>query len=78
MKQKQKALDSLTNSNPEDQSEGAKSQHSEFEGEVEPRRTPRREWRVSPSNSNDFRVERPEFEGKLNLDEFLEWFHTVE
>jgi len=31
-----------------------------------------------PTNSNDFRVEFPKFEGKLDPDEFLEWLHTVE
>jgi len=36
MKLKQKALESPPSSNPEDQGgEGAESQHSEFEGEVE-------------------------------------------
>ena len=30
-----------------------------------------------PTNSNDFRAETPEFEGKLDLDEFLKWLHTV-
>jgi len=35
MKQKQKALESPSTSNPEDQREGAKSQHSEVEGEAE-------------------------------------------
>ena len=56
--------------------EEAESQHLEFEDE-EPRRTPRRESRP-PTNSNYFRVELPEFEGKLDRDEFLEWLHTVE
>jgi len=27
---------------------------------------------------NDFKVEIPKFEGKLDPDEFLEWLHTVE
>jgi len=31
-----------------------------------------------PTNSNDFRVEILEFQGKLDLDEFLEWLHIVE
>jgi len=61
---------------PDEVNKEAKSQHSEFEDE-ELRRTPRREWRP-PTNSNDFRVELPEFEGKLDPDEFLEWLHTVE
>jgi len=30
------------------------------------------------ANSNDFRVEIPEFEGKLDPDEFLGWMHIVE
>ena len=30
------------------------------------------------ANSNDFKVEVPEFEGKLNLEEFLDWLHMVE
>jgi len=29
-------------------------------------------------NSNDFKVEIPEFEGKLDPDEILEWLQTVE
>ena len=39
------------------------------------RRT-RREQRPR-ANSSDFSVEIPEFEGKLDLDEFLEWMHMV-
>jgi len=31
-----------------------------------------------PYNSTDFKVEIPEFEGELNLDEFLDWLRTVE
>jgi len=30
------------------------------------------------ANSNDFRVKIPEFEAKLDLDEFLEWMTIVE
>ena len=29
------------------------------------------------NNSNDFKVEIPEFEGTLDPNEFLEWLHTV-
>jgi len=29
-------------------------------------------------NSNDFRVEILEYEGMLDLEEFLNWLHTVE
>ena len=77
MKQKQRILESPTGSNPDDLEEDIESQHSGFEREEEQRRTPRREWRT-PSNPNDFRVELPEFEGKLDPDEFLEWLSTVE
>ena len=45
--------------------------------EEEPPRRVRRERR-QPTNSNDFRVKIPEFKGKLDLDEFLEWLHMVE
>jgi len=70
-------LESPTGSNPNELSEEAEVQHSEYEEEVEPRRTPRREW-CAPSNFIDFRVDIPEFEGKLDPDEFLKWLHTVE
>jgi len=78
MKQKQKALESLSSSNLEDESEGAESQHMKFEAEVEPRRSPQRECCVPPSNSNDFRVDIPDFEGKLDPEKFLNWLSTVE
>jgi len=39
----------------------------------------RTQIRTRPTfNSNDFKVEIPEFEGKLDLDEFIEWLQTVE
>jgi len=36
-----------------------------------------RKWHPT-SNSDDFRVEIPEFEGKLNPDGLLDWLYTVE
>ena len=30
------------------------------------------------ANTNDFKVEIPEFEGQLDPKEFLDWLHTVE
>jgi len=77
MKQKERVLESPTAFNPDKLSEEVESQHSKLEGEAEPRRTPRRRWRAL-TNSNNFRVELPELEGKLEPDEFLEWLHTVE
>ena len=76
MKLTQQVLESQSGSNHDDLRE-AESQHFEFEGEAEPRRVPRREWHPT-SNANDFRVDIPEFKGKLSPDEFLEWLHTVE
>ena len=76
MKQKQRDLESPMGSNPDELSEEVESQHSEYEGEAEPRRTPQREWRA-PSNSKNLRVDISEFEGMLDPHEFLEWLHTV-
>ena len=42
---------------------------------------PLRMTRVEPqmqADTNDFKVEIPEFEGKLDPEEFLGWLHTVE
>jgi len=41
------------------------------------RRHPRRRRRQS-SNSNDFKIDILEFEGKLDPDDFLEWMQAVE
>jgi len=38
----------------------------------------RRRGRRHQSNCNDFRVHILKFEGKLDLDEFLEWMQTVQ
>ena len=45
--------------------------------EEEPLRRTRKERR-QPINSNDFRIEIPEFERMHDPDEFLEWLPTVE
>ena len=80
MKQNRKAFESPSTSNSEDPVEGAKSQYSKVKGEEvnQPAQTPRRGWRIPLSNSNDFRIELSEFEGKLDPDEFLDWLDTVE
>jgi len=59
-----KAKESCSGSSHDDLSE-VESQHSKFEGEAKPRRMPRREWRPT-SNSNDFRVYIPKFQGNLD------------
>jgi len=73
MKQKQKALESPTASVHGDE-EASNLVNSSSE---EPLRRIRGARRMT-KNSNDFKVEIPEFEGKLDPDEFLEWLHTVE
>jgi len=45
--------------------------------EDEPLRMTRQDSHVQ-ANSNHFRVEIPEFEGKLDPEDFLDWLHTVE
>ena len=45
--------------------------------EDEPLRMTRQDSHVQAS-SNDFKVEVPEFEGKLDPEDFLDWLHTVE
>jgi len=73
MKMKQKVQQSYS---VHEESE-AESNPIESESEEEAIRRPRRDRRQS-QGSNDFRVEIPEFEGKLDPDEFLEWLSTVE
>jgi len=63
-------------SNPEDLSE-AESQHSVNE-EEEPRTLVHAKRPTFNVSSNDFRVDIPEFEGKLNPEEFRDWLSTVE
>jgi len=76
MKQKQKMHASPIGSDHGKQDEVATNSLSSS-SEEEPFRRVRRERR-QPANSNDFRVELPKFEGKLDPNEFLEWLHTVE
>jgi len=68
MKQKQKALEIPSGSVHGDE-EASNSISSS--SEEEPLRRVR-EARRAPRNSNDFKVEIPEFEGKSNPDEFLD------
>ena len=74
MKQEPKAFKSPSASiHNEDEASNLTSSLSD----EEPRRRVRGARRM-PQNSNDFKVEIPEFEGKLDPDEFSEWLHTVE
>ena len=69
-------LESPTTSNLEALSE-AESQHSIYE-EDEWRRPVQAKRLPVNINSNDFRVDIPEFEGKLDLEEFFDYLSTVE
>ena len=71
-----KALESPTESDQGHKSE-AESHALESTSDEEPPRSPRSEKRLT-SNSNDFRVNIPKFEGKLDSEEFLNWLNIVE
>ena len=81
LRQKRRELRSSSSSRPrgsvrgEEANEGSLSGRSQSE-EDSPRQ-PRRERRQAHP-SNDFKVDLPEFEGKLDPDDFLEWMQTVE
>jgi len=53
------------------------SHHLDSSSEDKPLRMARPEPRMQ-ANTNDFKVEIPEYEGKLDPKEFLNWLHTVE
>ena len=75
MKQKQKLQEpSMRIGTEYGHEEEASNAYSEEDVPFE--RTPRRTR--STFNSNEFKVEIPEFEGKLDPDEFIEWLQTVE
>jgi len=76
MKQEQKPLDSPPEFGQGDESE-AESHIPKPASEGDVPRMPRRERR-STQNSNDFRVDIPEFESKLYPKEFLNWLSIVE
>jgi len=53
------------------------SHNIDSSSEHEPLRMARLELRMQ-ANTNDFKVEIPEYEGKLDPEDFLDWLHTVE
>ena len=77
MRQRRKATRSSSSSShtirAEEEREASQSEGSPIEDE--PFRHPRRGRRQSTS---EFKVDIPEFEGKLDPDDFLEWMQTVE
>ena len=77
MKQKQKLFEVGEQSGTKYKAEEEASNASSYSDDEIP--FERRRRVVRPTfNSNDFKVEIPEFEGKLDPDEFLEWLQTVE
>ena len=76
MKQKQKVNEEPLQSDPRRQ-EQVFSHNVDSSNEDEPLRMGRPEQRIQ-ANTNDFKVEIPEFKGKLDPEEFLDWLNTVE
>jgi len=76
LKKKQKLNEDTLQSEPR-MREQVFSHEVESSSEEEPFNMARGEPRFQ-ANNNDFRVKVPEFEGKLDPEEFLEWFHTAE
>ena len=76
LKQEQKLNEESIYSPPRGQ-EQVFSHDPECSSDEEPSRRSRPEQSMQ-ANSNDFRVEIPEFEGKLDPEDFLDWLHTVE
>ena len=75
MKQKKKAVRSTTGSVHEEESDEG-SNPLESSSEKGPQRRPRRD-RISLSNSNDFRVKIPKFEGKFDPNDFCALLHMT-
>ena len=77
MKQKQKLFEVGEQSGTKYRGEEEASNASSYSDDEIP--FERRRRVVRPTfNSSDFKVEIPEFEGKLDLDEFVEWVQTVD
>lgn len=75
IKAKRRVVQSSKSSSSSENEEGSNPFGSSSEEERSRRH---RSGRRSFSNFNDIKVELPEFEGKLDPDEFLEWLQTVE
>jgi len=76
LKQKQQAKEEPLQSDPKRQEQVSSHTLDSTSGD-EPLRMARPELRIQ-ANSNDFKVEVPKYEGKLDPEEFLDWLHTVE
>jgi len=76
LKQKQKLNEDTLQSKPRVH-EQVLSHEFDSSSEEESIRMTREEPRFQ-ATSNDFKVEVPEYEGKLDPEEFLDWLHIVE
>ena len=76
LKQKQQANEEPLQSDSKWQ-EQVSSHTLDSSSEDEPLRMTRQDSQ-NQASANDFKVEIPEFEGKLDLEDFLDWLHTVE
>ena len=76
LKQKEKLNEETLQSEPKTR-EQVYSHNVDYSSEEEVPRMVRGEQRFQ-ANTNDFRVEVPEFEGKLDPEEFISWLHTFE
>jgi len=75
LKQKQKMNEETYQSKPR-RPEHVLSRNFDSSSEDEPLRMTRAEpW--MQANINDFKVEIPEFESKLDPKEYLDWLHTI-
>ena len=81
MQQKRKDLRSSRSSSTSGSSQEEEaleaSPHIESPSDDEPFMRPKRHRR-NQSNFGDIKVEVPEFEGRLDPDEFIEWLQTIE
>ena len=77
MKQKQRLFEVGEQSGTKYKAEEEVSNASSYSDDEIPFERRRREVRPT-FNSNDFKIDIPEFEGRLNPDDFLEWLQTVE
>jgi len=80
LRQKRRELRSSSSSRPPGSVRVEEEEEPHFEGspsEEDSPRHPRRERRQE-SNSNNFKIDIPEFEGKPDPDDFVEWLQTIE
>ena len=82
LKERRKAMRSSSSSRRSGSARGGKEEEEgpylgSTSGEDSPRFL-RRESRRPNNHFNDFKIDIPEFEGKLDPDDFLEWLQTVE